>query len=551
MHRRTIFLASLVACLPCLPSLAACSSPQHPEQSLIPDDDDASLGDPDGGFTLDGGALDSGRSLDGGADAVAADTRGPVDANADDAPITTASASACDVPLFIDAIASWTEVTVSGGGMDAIRTAISSSNLAKPTRITVRAGTYKGACLYVEDHLRTATAPLWIRADGLVQIDCTDGNGQAVDFHHSSYIAFDGFTIGPASGHYGDSAVHIDGAPVSPSDPAHYGEYSPAHHIIVRNLTARNLNRGSDGDSNPDAYESGCCDAVKSNQAEYVWVLGSTISRTARHGLDNVGVHHAYFCDNVLTDMVGAGFGMEAKGGSSDILFERNSLRRVRRRAIVLGGEGTDNVFMWPWNAKYEGQGVIARNNVIVDAAEGGLGFYGCQGCTAIGNSVWVSAGYATGPRDMLDLAESILEGAGDYWGGSRRVGEVIHNGDNRVLDNLFGVATSDMGCALEATARGVEGLHLSHNFWWNGGAALPECGEGTTSITGYPDATSTFATKDPRITTAGTPSVAPVLRPRADSPLIGAGIADATLVGPDFTKKPRPTTPTIGALEP
>ncbi len=36
-----------------------------------------------------------------------------------------------------------------------------------------------------------------------------------------------------SSGYYGDSAVHIAGKPNFPEDPAHYGDYDPAHHIII------------------------------------------------------------------------------------------------------------------------------------------------------------------------------------------------------------------------------------------------------------------------------------------------------------------------------
>lgn len=513
----------------------------------------------DVGPPLDGALLETGDStLDGVSPAdvaVVPDSIGAADVHNDAADATSSEtdptpSGACGGPLFIDAIASWKEVVVDGGGMDAIRSAISTSDVTKATRITVKAGTYNGQCLYVEDHLRDAKSPLWLRAEGVVQIDCTDGNGQAVAFAHSSYIAFDGFTIGPATGYYGDSAVHIAGSPVHPEDSAHYGEFLPSHHVIVRNLTARNLNRGPDGDGNPDSYESGCCDAVKSNQAEYIWVLDSTVSRTARHGFDNVGVHHAYFCHNTLTDMVGAGFAMEAKGGSNDILFQQNMVRRARRRGIVLGGEGSDNVYMWPWDAKYEGTAEIARDNIVLDAAEGGLGFYGCRGCTAIGNSVWITKGYSTAPHDLFRLASSTIEGSTSLWSPPRRAGELLRNGDNRVIDNLFGDAAAALDCAMNANDNGVDGLTMSHNSFWNGGKALPECGSGATSLKSYTDAASFFGGVDPMITLAGTPTLLPDLTPKPGSPLISAGVADPALDAADFAGKKRRSPPSIGALE-
>ncbi len=330
----------------------------------------------------------------------------------------------CADRLFIeDPALRWVERKVTpAAGMDGLRAAIARSDRRKPTRIKVAAGTYRGQCLYVEDHVRTARAPLWLVADGPVQIDCADGNGQAFGFVHVAYVAIDGFTFGPARGHYGDSGVHVGGKPVRPSDPRSYGRWQPSHHVIVRANTMRNLNRGSDGDGNPDHYESGCCDGAKANQAEWVWFLGNTISRTARHGIDNVGVHHVAMCGNTFTDLVGEGQGVEAKGGSYDVVIEGNRFERVFHRAIMLGGEGSNNNFMWPADFPAEAYGVVARNNVVVDANEGGVTFYGCWSCEASHNSVWFTPGHAGHARDFMRMYPSILEG-GSYDEGERRAG--------------------------------------------------------------------------------------------------------------------------------
>lgn len=476
-------------------------------------------------------------------------------------PPTPSTPAACGGPLFIDAPLAWTEVTIASGGMDAIRSAIESSDRAKPTRITVKAGTYRGRCLYVEGHTRSAAAPLWLRAEGEAQIDCSDGNGQAIAIERSSYVAIDGFTIGPATGGYGDSAIHISGTPKNPTsrDPKDYGGHEPAHHVIVRRLTARNLLRPADGDGDARHYESGCCDAVKSNQAEYVWVVDSKVSKTARHGFDNVGVHHAYFCNNVLTDMNGAGFAMEAKGGSDDVLFERNVVIGSRRRGIVLGGEGTDNVFMWPWDAPYEARGVVARANVVINAAEGGLSFYGCQGCAAVGNTVWLTAGFTswTGdkmtaePHDAMRMYASVMEGqADDLRSGwkPRRVGEKLLCKDNRVVNNLFGAAAGDMTCALDAGEGATGGLVMKSNAWFNGGKALPACDTGDVAKK-WPDPRSLFGDFAVGVKNASA-RAAEDLRPIAGSKLVGAGVSDPAAPTVDLTGRARPAPPAIGALE-
>lgn len=222
-----------------------------------------------------------------------------------------------------------------------------------------------------------------------------------------------------------------------------------------------------------------------------------------------MGVHHAYFCDNELVDMMGAGFGMEAKGGSSDVLFAHNRLERVRHRGIVLGGEGTDNVFRWPWDATYEGKDIVARNNVIVDAAEGGLGFYGCDSCSALGNTVWFRPGFRTWvdgkmsaePHDAMRMYDSTIEGARDELRSGwtpRRVGEKLRSQRNRVEGNLFGAAAGDMTCALDAEEHALAGLSMSHNVLWNGGKPLPDCSVDVRAR--FPDSASHYGDLDPRV---------------------------------------------------
>ena len=209
---------------------------------------------------------------------------------------------------------------------------------------------------------------------------------------------------------------------------------------------------------------------------------------------------------------------------------------------------------MWPANAAYEGSREIARNNIIINAAEGGFGFYGCHDCTVVNNSVWITSGYnAVTDREFLRFYPSILEAGGDeYWGGSRRIGEVISNKNPRVINNLFAAAAGDVTCPMNASDAGVVGLSMKNNLWWNAGTDFPECGEGALSLSGYPDSGSIFGSTNPLVSSSGSFSVLPVLTPSAGSPLIGAGLPDADEPLLDFHGKTRNmSTPTIGAVEP
>jgi len=466
----------------------------------------------------------------------------------------------CNDALFVDAPGlAWVDFQVTPrDGMEGIRAAIAASDPTRPTRITASAGTYEGQCLFVEDHLRSATAPLLLHGDsasGVVQIACSDGNGQAFGFQHSSYIAIEGFTFGPETGNYGDSGVHISGRPYATDDRAFFGVWEPSHHFIVRDNVMRNLNRGADGDQNPDHYESGCCDGAKANQTEFVWYIGNTISRTARHGIDNVGVHHAAVCLNTFVDMVGEGQAVEAKGGSWDILFEGNRFERVFHRALMMGGEGTNSNFMWPVDFPTEAYGVVARNNIVVNAGDGGIGLYGCWSCTAIHNTIWFTPGYdATISRDFMRAYPSILEGGTyDEWGAATRVGEALTNKGNEVVDNFFGAASGDNTCPLDAAigGNGTLDMTIRNNLFYNGGNPLPECGEGLASLAGYPDAGRTLTSAPGFVAVGGFPSPTPDLTPSAGSPLIGAALAHPLAPNGDAAGRARSSPATIGALEP
>lgn len=458
---------------------------------------------------------------------------------------TAQTQSGCEA-TFLDAVKAWTDVRVTQPSMEAIAEAIHTADATKPVRIVVPKGTYRGRCLYLEDFHRPATAPLLLHGQD-AQIDCTDGNGQAIGLTNASYVGIEGFSIGPIQGYYGDSGVHISGKPTSPNDPKAYGQWQPSHHIVVRNMILRNLYRGNDGDQNPDQFESGCCDALKANQAEHVWFQNNRISRVARHGIDNVGVHHLRVCGNTLTDLVGSGFGMEAKGGSDDVIFENNTVFRVRTRGIVLGGEGSDNNYMWPASSNYEGHNEVARNNVVVNAVEGGIAIHGCQECAAVFNTVWVTPAYrAQGDRDMLRVYNSTIEGAGDLWGGPRRVGQVLRNAKVRVVGNIFAVADGSMSCALNANLDAVAGLELGANVWFNGGKPFPECGEGAASIVHYKHQALT----EPQWVRDGAPGQMPDLRPKAALPKV-EGVPEALQPKLDASGKPRAGPSVAGAYLP
>lgn len=455
------------------------------------------------------------------------------------ASVDVASAAGCQDAAFVDALAAsaWVDIDVApaqgtAGVREALRRA-GNEYPSRPVRIRLAPGTYAdnlGSEIYAQRLQRSAAAPIWLMA--------TDHRPNATVLMHGinllgvSYIAIDGVTIGPETvGAWNGqrhaeplplmaaAGIHVAGAAVDARrngasggavDYGVYGRYEPSHHILVRRVTVQNLFDPEERDG--ETSESQSMDGMKFNQVQDLWVLDSRVSQTTRHGIDNVGVHRAAFCRN-LVQRTGGGLGLEAKGGSVDVLVEGNTFYRVRR--VELGGEDTDATYYFSADGRwdYEALRTVVRNNLIVDAREAALEFSGCLDCSAVGNTIFFSAGYEP-PRDGSDVFggdairvhDSRILGADDgagsdcqYWDaaaqdyvtvdpcwqvGARAPAPVNRTlrSDNLVLANnafiadkaLFG---SGGGAVVPCPLNVVGGdarLSMNGNYWWNGGASLP-----------------------------------------------------------------------------
>jgi hypothetical protein len=289
-----------------------------------------------------------------------------------------------------------------------------------------------------------------------------------------------------------------------------YGNYRPSHHLLVRRVTVQNLFDREERDG--ETSEGQSMDGMKFNQVQDLWVLDSRIQQTTRHGIDSVGVHRAAFCRNVVS-RIGGGLGIEAKGGSVDILYDGNLFHRVRR--VELGGEETDATYYFSADGarNYEARRVTARNNLIVDAREAALEFSGCQDCTAVNNTIFHSAGYRA-PRDgdsiyggdAVRVHDSRLLGAADgagsdcqFWDDALQdhvtvdpcwglganapapVGRTLRSARLTVANNLFVSVVPLWGsgggavvpCRLNIVGGDAQPA-FDGNLWWNGGSALP-----------------------------------------------------------------------------
>lgn len=523
-------------------------------------------------------------------------------------------AATCDDVSFVDTIAesAWVNIDVTPAqGTAAIRDALRSAGTNhpnQPVRIRLAPGFYADNLngeIYAHRLLRSATTPIWLKA--------TDANPNATRLGHGinllgvSYIAIEGVTVGPETvGAWNGTShadpqplqaaagVHVSGAaldartsalgPGGQLDTTVYGRHDPSHHILLRRVTVQNLFERHERDA--ETSESQGMDGIKFNQAQDVWVLDSTVRQTTRHGIDMVGVHRAAVCRSLIAQN-GGGLGLEAKGGSVDILVDSNSFYRVRR--VELGGENTDATYYFSLDGRwdYEALRMVARNNLIVDAREAALEFAGCLDCAAVGNTIVFTAGYqaprngdATDGGDAIRVHDSrtlgVADNAGsdcqfwdtalqDYvtvdpcWGVGARapapINRVLRSDRLTIANNIFAALDGQFGsgggsvvpCPLNAVGSTATRQH-DGNYWWNGGQPLPAEGCGALNEGARSRLPGRGATASPVAGTAvdGTSTgrlggtMVAALLPNPAAPLADMSTAVATMAAYDRLGAPR-----------
>ncbi len=315
---------------------------------------------------LDAGpGTDSGPRPDAGADPDAG-----TDPDAGGRPDAGPVDPACALPAAFDVGLTYsTELFVATDGDDGndgsagapLATIRAAADRATPgTRVTVRAGTYSRVGLGTVQG--TATSPIAFVADGAAVIDASAGVGWAMS--DAAFVVIEGFTIRDAATH----GMNLDDG----------GSYdTPAHHVVLRNLTVQNSGSGGNND------------CIKMSGVDDFWVLGSDVSGCDRGEIiDMVGCHRGvisgnYFHDTVLN-------GVQAKGGSSDTIIHGNLFENIPARAVNAGGS-TGLPYFRPIDAPHEAANLRVLSNVFVRVgAMGGaaIAYVGCDACTFAHNTI-------------------------------------------------------------------------------------------------------------------------------------------------------------------
>ncbi|MDP3500058.1 MAG: right-handed parallel beta-helix repeat-containing protein, partial [Myxococcales bacterium] len=228
------------------------------------------------------------------------------------------------------------------------------------TRILVGPGTYPSVSL--GSLTGTPTQPIALVANGAVTINGAGGVG--VSMSDGQYVVIEGFTIANSSVH----GMNLDdGSSLN----------TPSHHVVLRRLTI------------PSAGSGGNNDCIKLSGLDDFWVLDSDVAGcNLGEAIDMVGCHRGVISGNTFHDVVGSG--VQAKGGSEDVLIHRNRFERIPGRSVNAGGS-TGLAFFRPQNATAEARNIRVLSNLFLrsgTSSGAAVAFVGCDGCVAAHNTI-------------------------------------------------------------------------------------------------------------------------------------------------------------------
>lgn len=244
-----------------------------------------------------------------------------------------------------------------GAPFDTIQRAVRQASAG--TRIVVHAGTYSGMTTLTG--LRGEPGrPIALVAEGEVILDAA-GESMILAGSDLKHVVIEGFTLRGAKSH----SINLDDG----------GSYqSPAEHIILRGLTI--AGSGSGGNN----------DCIKLSGVDRFFVLDSEVWGCNRGEIiDMVGCHDGYIAGNYFHEPVQSG--VQAKGGSADILIHANVFADIPGRGVNAGGS-TGLEFFRPLDAPHEATRIRVIGNVFLRTVGGTVAFVGCDDCTFAQNTV-------------------------------------------------------------------------------------------------------------------------------------------------------------------
>lgn len=302
--------------------------------------------------------------------------------------------------------------------------------------------------------------------------------------------------------------------------------------IVVRDVMIHDLRDG------PGA-------AIKINRnneraagVSHVYVEESDLSEARANAVvDGVGVSYAVLRDSWVHDNEPGSHGVFYKGGSENVLIERNLISGITQNAALQLGGNTGFGFFNPSWPDWEGVNQVARNNLIADFTDSAVEIRGVYGGQVYHNTIVTQTGFA-----IFRLSCGNTDSAG-----------LSDNMDIDITNNLVIGTGGDPqyarnDCDAENVQFGAQG--------WFG--LFHDSGSPTPLVPQFPQSIDTWSTATAGVVGeplwTGLTSLTDAIeryRPVDQSPALGSGDPLASEVSVDILGVPRsPSTPTLGAFE-
>jgi hypothetical protein len=309
------------------------------------------------------------------------------------------------------------------------------------TAIVLHAGTYAGGA-FITALAGTEAAPIWIGGAPGEAKPHFQGGAEAMHLVRPRYVVVHDLEVSGTTA----NGINCD-------DGSRYADADAARFVVFRGLDIH------------DVGNSGNQDCLKLSGLNDFWVLDSAFARCggamSGSGIDHVGCHDGVIARSTFTDL--SGNGVQAKGGSEDIVVRQSRFVRAGERALNMGGSTGPEFFRPPLSTSApnaEARRIVAYANVIEGGASA-IAFVGCVDCVAANNTIVTPATWVA-----RILQETTTSGSSVF----------LESQGGRFVNNL--VVT---GTGLRTTVNVGGGtlpntFVFRNNLWWNrdGGSSTP-----------------------------------------------------------------------------
>ncbi|MEA3403739.1 MAG: right-handed parallel beta-helix repeat-containing protein [Armatimonadota bacterium] len=232
------------------------------------------------------------------------------------------------------------------------------------TTIMLRSGIYEGG-IYLQNVEGAPDQPIIIAGEDPENPPVIAGGGSGMQLSEAAHVELRDLVLRGATG----NGLNIDDG----------GSFeTPTHHVILRRLMVMEV--GPEG--NRDGIKlSGVDDFLVEECTVQDWGSGGS-------AIDMVGCHRGLIRRCVLRDQPGdASNGVQAKGGSRDVIVRGNRFMEAGARAVNIGGS-TGLRYFRPEPEGYEARDIVVEGNIFL-GSNAPVAFVGVDGATVRFNTIY------------------------------------------------------------------------------------------------------------------------------------------------------------------